>query len=320
MKEINFEPEPEYEKNDLLISPLFEFNFEIESKVVYNNSDSDSDNSHLLCDYYLNPNQILEKGSEKIFKITKDQNKSSKNTQKSVLFKLRKIKKKSNDTINTIGQYFPFDRPRGIISLSNNQIYSVSSINDSKINFPFKFITKKYFISESGKKKVIQKKRKFKCDNIHKKIKSRFHKTLKNILNDNLKRAGSKLLFTFLPQCFIEKISKKDNSKYLNLTYKELLSKDFLPLGKQNNDFNYEHNKKVLKYLEENEVISKKSGFDLIKNFTYKELLYRYFNSNQFEHSIIQLINEKESPEYINEYINKAKNYLNFYNVENVNH
>ena len=92
MKEINFESEPEYEKNDLLISPLFEFNFEIESKVVYNSSDSDSDNSQLLC-YYLNPNQILEKESEKIFKITKDQHKPSKNIRKSV-FKLRKIKKK----------------------------------------------------------------------------------------------------------------------------------------------------------------------------------------------------------------------------------
>ena len=318
MKEINFEPEPEYEKKDLLISPLFEFNYEIERKIIYNNSDSDSDNSHLLCDYFLNPNQILVKESEKIFKITKDHTKSSKNKKKS-LFKLRKIKK-SNSKINTLNQYFPFDRPRGIISLSNNQNYSVSSINDSKINFPFKFITKKYFISENGKKKVIQKKRKFKCDNIHKKIKSRFHKTLKNIINDNLKRAGSKLLFTFLPQCFIEKISKKDNSKYLNLTYKELLSKDFLPLSKQNYDINYEHNKKVLKYLEENEIISKKSGFDLIQNYTYKELLYRYFNSNQFEHSIVQLINEKESPEYINEYINKAKNYLNFYSNENVSH
>ena len=311
MKEINFEPE--YEKNDLIKSPLFEFNFDIESKVDYNDSGSNSDNFNLICDY-LNSNPILEKESEKIFKITKVQHKSSKNKKKLLR------KKKSNDITNTLNQYFPFDRPRGIISLSNDQNYSVSNINHSKISFPFKFITKKYFIAENGKTKVVQKKRKFKCDNIHKKIKSRFHKTLKNIINNNLKRAGSKLLFTFLPQCFIGKISKKDNSKYLNLTYKELLSKDFLPLGKQNNDFNYEHNKKVLKYLEENEVISKKSGFDLIQNYTYKELLNKYFNSYQFEHSIVQLINEKESLEYINEYIKKAKNYLKFYSNEDVNH
>ena len=90
-----------------------------------------------------------------------------------------------------------------------------------------------------------------------------------------------------------------------------------MPLTKQNYVIN---NKKVLQYLEENEVISKKSGFDLIKNFTYRELLYRYFNSNQFEQSIVQLINEKESPEYINEYISKPKNYLNFYNDENISH
>ena len=79
MKEINFEPE--YEKNDLIKSPLFEFNFDIESKVDYNDSGSNSDNFNLICDY-LNSNPILEKESEKIFKITKVQHKSSKNKKK----------------------------------------------------------------------------------------------------------------------------------------------------------------------------------------------------------------------------------------------
>ena len=67
-----------------------------------------------------------------------------------------------------------------------------------------------------------QDKRKFKSDDIRKKIKSRFHKTLKNIINANLKKAGSKKFFDFLPQCFIGNISKKVNSECLELTYKEL--------------------------------------------------------------------------------------------------
>ena len=88
--------------------------------------------------------------------------------------------------------------------------------------------TKKYFIAENGKKRRIKKKRKFKSDDIRKKIKSRFHKTFKNIINENLKKAGSKKLFDFFPQCFIGNVSKKVNSACLDLTYKELLLKDFI--------------------------------------------------------------------------------------------
>ena len=53
-----------------------------------------------------------------------------------------KIKKKKIETKN-----FPFEKPRGIISSSKD--------NSS---FPFKFITKKYFITENGKRKPIKKK------------------------------------------------------------------------------------------------------------------------------------------------------------------
>ena len=45
----------------------------------------------------------------------------------------------------------------------------------------------------------------------------------------------------------------------------------------------------------------------------YKDLLNKYFNSEQFENSILQLKEEGESPEYINKYIIKAKNYIEFY-------
>ena len=137
---------------------------------------------------------------------------------------------------------------------------------------------------------------------------------MKNIINKNLKNVGSKQLFSFLPQNFIENTARKENSEYLNLTYKELLSKDFSSrFNKNNNDYNCEHNKKVLQYLEENKEISENSGFELIKNIKYKELLKRYFDSYQFEDSILKLINEKESPEYINEYIDKAKNYIIYF-------
>ena len=49
----------------------------------------------------------------------------------------------------------------------------------------------------------LKHKRKYKPDDIRKKIKARFHKSIKNIINDNLKKAGSKHFFSFLPQIFI---------------------------------------------------------------------------------------------------------------------
>ena len=194
------------------------------------------------------------------------------------------------------------------------------TINDINDNFNFRFKIKKYFIESNGKKKRVKKKRKFKPDDIRKKIKVRFHKTLKNILNDNLKKAGSKELFDFLPQCFIGNVSKIINAKCFELTLKELLSTNFLiELNKEDyrnsrvDNNKYKKNIRVLNYLENNPEISKRSGFDLIKDKKYKDILKIYFTSVQFENSIFQLKEEKESPEYIQEYINRAKNYVNFY-------
>jgi hypothetical protein len=192
-------------------------------------------------------------------------------------------------------------------------------------DFIFKFTTKKYFVTENGKRKRVKKKRKFKPDDIRKKIKARFHKTFKNIINDNLRKAGSKELFDFLPQCFIGNVSKKTNAKCFELTYKELLSTDFTSELKNNDykngkvDYNkYKKNLEVLNYLEKNPEICQLSGFDLIKDRKYKDLLKIYFSSAQFENSLNQLRDEKESPEYIQEYINRARTYISFYsNVTN---
>lgn len=194
----------------------------------------------------------------------------------------------------------------------NDQILCVN-------NLCLKFSTKKYFIAANGKKKKVKKKRKYKPDDIRKKIKARFHKAIKNIINENLKKAGSTEMFDFFPQCFIGNVSKKINSKAFELTYKELLLTDFHKEVKSNylnskaDIDKYVRNQKVLKYLEENPEISKRAGFDIIENLKYKELLNMYFNSEQFEKSIYTLKNEKEPPEYIQEYIHRANTYVNFY-------
>ncbi len=48
-----------------------------------------------------------------------------------------------------------------------------------------------------------------KVDDIRKKIKLRFHKIVKHIINENLKKAGSKKFFDNLPQVLCLMLQKK---------------------------------------------------------------------------------------------------------------
>ena len=225
---------------------------------------------------------------------------------------LQSMNQENSDNINT-------EKNSGDINEEENSYY-IEQIRNGNENFLFKFTTKKYFVLPNGKKRRIKKKRKFKSDDIRKKIKSRFHKTLKNIINANLRKAGSKKFFDFLPQCFIGNISKKVNSECLELTYKELLLTDFI--SKNNNEESqnrkidkkkYLKNLEVVKYLEQNPEIYKNSGFDIIGDRKYKDLLKIYFSSAEFDDSIIRLKKENESKEYIQEYALKARTYVSFY-------
>ena len=265
-----------------------------------------------------------------------------------------KKKQKIPEQVNTDDICFPFTIGKGLL---NNQMNSLNnSINYSFINeneimsehmdtesknkkveeiliyeneqnnleddmFLLKFTTRKYFIDSNGKKKRMKKKRKYKPDDIRKKIKARFHKLIKNIINENLKKAGSTQLFDFIPQYFIGNVSKKLNYEALNMTYKEMLSIDYINqinISEYSNTkvdhIKYLKNKEVLNYLEKHPDICKRSGFDIIQNMKYKDLLKLYFNSSQFENSINQLKAENETCDYIQEYIYRAKTYLKFYN------
>ena len=185
-------------------------------------------------------------------------------------------------------------------------------------------MTKKYNIMPDGKKRKIKKLRKFKSDDIRKKIKSRFHKTLKDLINEGLKKAGSIKLFDFIPHYFINNVTRKINSKFLDLTYKDLLSYNFIneeynekALNKEVDYKKFLINQEVLKYLEQHENISKSSGFDIIKDKKYKDLLKIYFSSLEFENSITRLKSENENNDYIQEYIFTAKHYVEFFSNNN---
>ena len=183
---------------------------------------------------------------------------------------------------------------------------------------------KKYMKRVKRKKEKMRKKRKFKPDDIRKKIKSRFHKTIKNIINENLKKAGSKELFDFLPQSFICNITKEKNKGVMNMTYKQILETDFTKeITKLNNHQKkidlkkFENNLKVLNYLKNNPTISINSGFEIFSKMTYADILREYFVSSEFDESIIKLKLEEDNDDYINEYILKAKTYVDFFCGDN---
>ena len=210
--------------------------------------------------------------------------------------------------------------------IQENQAEKLKKIKETKFN---RKKIKKFKIYHIEFKKLSEKdkflnkqmhKRKYKPDDIRKKIKARFHKSIKNIINDNLRKAGSKHLFTYLPQVFISSITKEKNRNVLNLSFRELLQKDFVSEAENKKYKNrnvdiakYKKNINVLKYLDNNPEICQNSGFDIISNMKYADLLDEYFKSEEFERAIYKLREENEDEEYIKEYILKSRNYLNFF-------
>ena len=225
---------------------------------------------------------------------------------------------------------FPFNSTDGISALLNeeskdNEEIEIDEEKVYKDLLNMKFKTKKYYLDENGKRRKVRKCRKYKPDDIRKKIKVKIHKTLKIIINNNLKKAGSQKFFRYLPQMFIGNISQNFNFKYLDYTYKDLLLTDFTLYPKEYKnkkiDYNnYLKNKDTVAYLEENFDIAINSGFNLIKNMKYKDILKAYFSSKQFEYSILELKNKKENFNYIQEYIRLSKNYIEYFDMKTKTH
>jgi hypothetical protein len=214
---------------------------------------------------------------------------------------------------------FPFDSNEEISPISPLQLNEEEENNNecSKL-FKMKFKIRKYFLNEQGRRRREKKARKYKPDDIRKKIKVKFHKTLKLIINNNLKTAGSRKFFKYFPQSFIGNITQKFNLKYLDYTFKELLLTDFSLSHDESRykraDYkNYLTNKNTVKYLEENNLISINSGFDFIKDMKYKDIFRSYLSSKHFKNSIKELQTKNEDSYYIQEYIRLSKNYLEYF-------
>ena len=234
---------------------------------------------------------------------------------------------------NIKDKYFPFTPGVGIKKCLEKIGITLTFISSHWIRLSFsnekekeikksKFKIIDFSNSEKGRVKSIKKKRKFKPDNIRKKIKTRFHKVIKNVINLDLIKAGSKNLFDFFPQNFISNINTKLNHFALNYTYEELIRKDIVHeiMNQTQNDRDLEkfnRNLEVLNYIDQNENIFKLSLFSKIRKMKYKEIFKAYFLSSEFEETIIDLYKKGEKIDYIEDYINKSINYVNFFSSYN---
>jgi hypothetical protein len=203
---------------------------------------------------------------------------------------------------------FPFDSNTDSIEIlnleSNEEDEEKISTNDI---FNIKFKTKKYYVDNKGKKRREKKIRKFKPDDIRKKIKVKFHKILKNTINEKLKKAGSKYFFKALPQSFITNITKSLNRPFLDLPIKDLFSINSNGKERENKAYNLF----VLEYLDNHNDINEKANFNIIKNMKYEDVFNEYLLSKEFK-IVISTLKKDENDKYIKNYIIKAYSLINF--------
>jgi len=139
-----------------------------------------------------------------------------------------------------------------------------------------------------------KKNRKGMKDNIIKKIKSRFFKSIKKILKEKISiRYKYNKSFQYLSQKFISNIKKENNKSFWDETLIEFFGEKL----KSDNI--------ALKLLKE----------DKIGEIKIKDLYNDYLNSQEFEESIPNIKNERNlDQKYINDYVNYSKKLINYFN------
>ena len=149
--------------------------------------------------------------------------------------------------------------------------------------------------------KGIIKTRKYTNDDIYKKIRGKFfHEIVIGKLNRILEKMNIQIKFEFT--VISQNSNIEDNIKYLNSTLKEVLK-------------TVKFNQIVLDELE-------KLGDDAeeinhILNAKMQYLYKEYFDSEEYQKSIGEMIEKKEYYDYIYLYIKKSQQFFNYYSIQN---
>ena len=204
---------------------------------------------------------------------------------------------------------YPFNKGRGLEKTLEILGYKLIWQSPKKIRIINKSVFE-IFKEENKDEKLLL----IRPDNIKKKLKSNFHKCIILILNNGIKAFSldkyKKYFFSNLSQSFITNIKVKENSEVMDSKFKDLLLSN-------------EKNQETINYLNNNYFLSANIKWNKIKDMTYKQLLEAYFSSAEFEKSICDLKAKSEKRNkivgilYIENYINTALSYIDFYSTPN---
>lgn len=153
--------------------------------------------------------------------------------------------------------------------------------------------------------------RKFKPDDVRKKVKVNFHKTLRKRINQKLKEAGSKKFFNAINQTFICNISKAFNKEVMDKTLNQLYLIKF-QCRKASDHSKFYQNLETLEYIQNNSDLEKNSGYDVIGKLTYRQLFEEYLRSEEFG-ECLEEISKKEQSFYLDRYRELSRDYLEFF-------
>lgn len=160
-----------------------------------------------------------------------------------------------------------------------------------------------------------KKARKEMPDEIRKKIKSRFFKDLRKSINKSLVENAIEKKMEFLPQDFISNISKPENKSMLNKTLEQIILENADDnYDNENNQDKNKNNLNLLDFLKEKGNINNKIKkiYNIFKT-QIRELFNEYLKSNEFEESLKRLKEEGNYSEYIQDYIIKAEEFVNYF-------
>lgn len=178
-----------------------------------------------------------------------------------------------------------------MLSIIKESLSSIKSIKNS--------------ISVSEKRKKYP--RKFKSDNIRKKIKAHFFKSLRKRFNSILKNLGSYKKLECIDQNFIVNTTKSFNSYYFEFNFEKLLTTCF---NKDEVDYKREKNIKILSYIYK-KFPNKSCLLYYILQKKMSTIFEEYIVSQDFVDNL-EIIQRKDNLFYLKKYIYYALNFRSF--------
>ena len=151
---------------------------------------------------------------------------------------------------------------------------------------------------------------------IYKKIYTNIYRNIFKNLNKKISESlGEKfgLKFCNLSQCIIANVAKSDNKKRMKMTLRELILDESFKKSNNKKDkdsSNWDNNKKILDYLDSTKDCAEIKN---ILEMKLKDIYNEYLKSDEFQKSIQELIQDGRYYDYIRNYIEVAKNFVDYY-------